>query len=118
MRRSGFMLLVFVLLAACKTVTTDTGVLSPAKLEPVILDLQLAEAYANTVNMQAPANAVNAQNDSFLVYRKAILSKHHISDEDYTNSMKWYAQHPEQLDTMYAHVNTKLNQLRDMKPAN
>lgn len=114
---SKWIALPMLFLMACSS-QPKVNVLSPAKLEPVILDLQLAEAYANGTNVTRDAHAVSSQHDSFALYRLRILNKHGISEQEYTRSMEWYSEHPDQLDSMYTHVLTKLNLLKEQKPLN
>lgn len=73
----------------------------PSKMELIVTDLELSEAYSLAPGRHAP--------DSFAkVYRVAVLRKHGLSDTAYQEALDWYYQHPALLDSVYTHVKERL----------
>lgn len=69
------------------------------KMEDVLLDLAMAEAYSGvTRDNLHPSGAKNI--DSLAYYYRQILDHHKVSVEEFRQSIDWYKAHPDVLDTM------------------
>lgn len=111
--------LALTLLAGLLTVScnTDKPHLPPEKLAPVLAELHLADVYCGM--LQKPGEPSRGKNlDSLATWTKAILAEHHLSREEFAQSMDWYRDRPTELDSLYAKVLPLLDQLRaaDQKP--
>jgi hypothetical protein len=82
--------------------------IGPAKMGRILTDIHFAEAYSSMV--KDSLHKGNAKNiDSLAHFYKSIFAHYNISQQQFDESMEWYRQHPEELDTAYAHVMTDLN---------
>lgn len=95
------LLLLFVLLAGCKS--KDKPAIEPERMEKILTDLHIAEAYSTMVN-DSLHHVRNKNFDSLAVYYNDIFAHHNVSKEEFMQSVTWYKLHPDDLDTIYAHV--------------
>lgn len=101
-----FIPLFFLVLAACKSdmPSMPSDVLPIDKMKVILADMQIADAVAET-KVQGGANeAVLTQE-----YYSRIYQLHHVTQEDFTKSMKFYEQHPEWLNKLYEEILTELS---------
>ena len=71
-----------------------------------LLDINIAETYCSII--KDTANKGTTKNiDSLAVYYKSIFAHHHITSEQFTETLQYYEAHPEDLDTLYEKVLTK-----------
>ncbi len=102
-----FALLAFTLLftvVACKKDNGDH--LPPQKMEQVLMDMSIAETYSAMLHDNShPPGSKNT--DSLTSYYKDIFAHHHITREQFKNSLDWYKQHPDDLDTIYTNLSAK-----------
>lgn len=115
MRFVSFVLLINILFISCK-VKDNGDHLPQAEMEKILLDVNLAEAYS-----QAPANMVargtsGKNKDSLAVYYKDIFAHYKITEEQFTESLNWYKNHPDKLDTLITGITLTINTLQS-KPA-
>ena len=76
----------------------------PAKLmQKVMMDVNLAETYCTHVQDNVHHGSMK-NTDSLSAYYKTIFSHYKITQEQFYNSMEWYKQHPEELDSVYARM--------------
>lgn len=76
--------------------------LSESKMANLIVDLKLAEAYANS--------SYDYQSDSARnVLRIAVLEKHGVTQDQYDNSLRWYGHNMEQYTKLYERVEKLLD---------
>ena len=80
-------------------------------MEDVLFDITLAESYS-TVGRDNQHIAGTKNVDSLTVYYKEIFAHNHITEADFSNSMIWYKKHPDQLDTIYNHVLTRMTKVQ------
>ena len=108
-RYSLFTLLCVVIVAGCKQMP---GAHLPKKtMEDVLFDITLAESYSTMAHdNQHVAGTKNV--DSLAVYYKEIFQHNRVTKDDFESSMVWYKKHPDQLDTIYAHVLTKMTKVQ------
>ena len=69
-------------------------------MQKVLLDVNLAEAYAITKKDSLHKPGVKNM-DSLAVYYKAIFAHYKITEEQFTASLNWYKDHPDEMDTLY-----------------
>jgi hypothetical protein len=89
-----------ILISACKR---EAAHLSPETMVPILVDLHLADAYSGIIrDTLKPSQGKNF--DSLAVWTKSILKRHHTSEKEFNESMDWYRDRPEQLDSLFAKV--------------
>jgi hypothetical protein len=93
------LLLVFALFFSCKQ--EEAYHLSPEKMQQVLFDVHMAEAYS----MELPKDSSYKRNerlmDSLAVFYKKIFRHYKITPGQYKQSLNWYQEHPEELDSIY-----------------
>jgi hypothetical protein len=102
MRMSRVVVLFFmlILVGACKR---ETPHLAPEKMAPILADLHLADAYSGIIR-DTLKPAIGKNYDSLAVWTKSILAAHKITEKEFNESMDWYRDRPEILDSLYAKV--------------
>ena len=88
-----------------KTVSIPPNVLSKEKMTEVITDIHLAEAEAS---IRTFPDSTSKEKLSF----QKIFQNHSITKNQYDESLQFYMEHPEILDTVYDNV---LNELSKMQ---
>lgn len=97
------------LLVSCKG---EEQRLSPRKMENVLLDVQLAEVYSTLVPKDSVRHEAGGKNtDSLAAWYRSIFARHGITDAEFSKSVAWYREHPEELDSVYTRVLTRLEQM-------
>ncbi len=100
-------------LAACNQ--KEEPPVSPVKMQEILTDLHLAEAYSMMVSDSLHI-ARNKDKDSLAVYYKDILAHHKLTEAEFLKGLDWYKQHPNLLDSVYAEVVTEMNMLESVTP--
>lgn len=83
-------------------------------MKAVLLDLHLAESYAQ----HQPKDSLQHQlknDDSLALYTAQILQWHHVTKNDFSQSMIWYQSHPDQLDSIYKQILSEITILNSKK---
>ena len=88
-----------------KTISIPPNVLSKEKMTEVITDIHLAEAEAS---IRTFPDSTSKEKLSF----QKIFQKHSVTKKQYDESLQFYMEHPEILDTVYDNV---LNELSKMQ---
>jgi len=90
--------------ASCKNKDDfKDGRLSPGVMQDVLLDINLAEAYS--ILKKDSLHAAGVKNmDSLGVYYKDIFAHHKITQEQFMQSLSWYKDHPDDMDSLYYHM--------------
>ena len=89
------------LLFACKGKGDfKNGRLSPKVMQDVLLDINLAEAYS-TLKKDSSHLPGTKNMDSLGVYYKDIFAHHKITQEQFMQSLNWYKDHPDDMDSLY-----------------
>lgn len=109
----------FILAAACacnNAGKVPRGILPPAEMKAVLLDMQLAEAY-NQQQQFAPdtismATRQARQEEQLKKYYVQILELHHTNRGEFMNSYRYYAAHPDLLKQVYDQMTAALKQMR------
>jgi hypothetical protein len=81
------------------------------KMTEIMTDIYLAEVYSTLVS-DSTGISVNKNKDSLALYYKSVLSHHGITLDEFSNSLRWYSDHPNELDSVYINV---LNELSTME---
>ena len=76
--------------------------LTAAKMQRVLYDLHLAEAYSTIVGEDSTHRRNERNKDSLAVYYASILRHHNLTLDEFQQSLQWYKQRPEQLDSVYS----------------
>lgn len=69
-------------------------------MEKLLLDLNLAESYCVMVK-DSMHHGGTKNLDSLAVYYKTIFAHYNITDEQFTENLEWYKNHPADLDSIY-----------------
>lgn len=103
------LILLFVTAAiSCKKHSSDH--LPPKTMEQVLLDINMAEALSSlgrTTNHFGGAK----NPDSLASFYNDVFTHYKITQKEFTESMAWYKNHPDELDTVYAEVATHADKL-------
>jgi hypothetical protein len=102
------MIAVVLFAAACKQ--TNEEHLPVKKMEEVLLDVNIAEAYSSMNRDKTHVNGMKNM-DSLAVYYNGIFARHHITYDQFMTSLNWYKKHETDLDTVYTHILVKVEQL-------
>ena len=86
----------------------EADVLPMAKMEQILYDINLAEAYSTVARHEQNLGGVKDL-DTLSTFYKAIFEHHKITLQQYEQSMQWYKTHPVQLDSLYSHVSAMAN---------
>jgi hypothetical protein len=90
------------LMASCKYKPKKKEDHLPRELmQKALLDVNIAEAYSTLVKDSTYNKTVGKNFDSLAVYYKSILAHHKISAEAFSNSLNWYKQNPDEMDSIY-----------------
>ncbi len=88
--------------SACEDNSPDKP-LPKEKMQQVLLDISIAESYSTMVkdslHKQGQKNP-----DSLAQYYKDIFAHHKITYEQYKSSLKWYKDHPDDMDTLFNNI--------------
>jgi hypothetical protein len=84
------------------------------QMQEILLDIQLAEAYNALLKPDSSAtpNKPIKNIDSLAGYYKIILSQHKVSYSQFKESMDWYRQNPDRLDSIYTHIQPLLGKMK------
>lgn len=103
------------LLCSCSNNNKEQAPISRKKMSALLLDIHFAEAYSSIIPKDSnskPASVTGKNIDSLAVYHQAIFSKHKIKLPDWEQALKWYTQHPQELDSVYARILPILDSLK------
>lgn len=78
------------------------------KMENLLLDIQLAEVYSTMAGYDTAQHITLKNTDSLAKFYTEVLQHHQVSLEQFRQSLDWYRQKPDVLDTIYSKVMTKL----------
>lgn len=101
-----FLLFAFV---SCQEVTTSH--LPAQKMEEILLDIHLAEAYSTMVPKDSTVRITDKNLDSLSVYYKEVFDSHNITRQQFLSSMKWYKEHPVELDSIYTRMIPRISEM-------
>ena len=76
--------------------------LPPAKMQQVLYDIHLAEAYSTMAVKDSTRRRGERNMDSLALYYATIFQHHKLNPAQFQESLQWYKQHPEELDSIYS----------------
>ncbi len=84
---------------------------SPEVMERLLFDLQVADVYSTMVQPDSlpPVNVKNK--DSLAVFYQEVLSHYEMTEEELIAAMKWYEEHPSELEAIYSRIQAHLTEL-------
>jgi hypothetical protein len=110
-RKILFIFSLIIALAGCGDSAGDApdGLLAPAKMAEVMVDVQLLEASLNLGTM----NPQRVQHVGSIARLDAdVMKKHAITRKQYDESFNYYCLHPKQLSEVYQLVLNKLSRMQ------
>ena len=111
MRYSVAFLVMMLCCLSCKE--EEQPHLSREEMMKVLQDVHLAEVYSTMVDF-GEERTTNKNLDSLAKYYNVVFQAHGITQEEFNASAEWYAQHPNELDSVYTKMVTSLNELDGM----
>ena len=99
-----------VFLLACTSPKTEipTDILSETTFTNILKEVHLAEAAFELNKTKSMGNAKNSLANSY----QSIYKKHSIDEADFSNTLSYYALHPEKLEAIYTTVLEELSKER------
>lgn len=86
-------------------------------MKNILLDIHLAEAYSSVIVRDSVHKArYNKELDSLSLFYKQILGRNHVAPEAFEQALKWYALHPDKLDSVYARIAPVMDSLKAKIP--
>ena len=85
--------------------------LSSSRMQQVLFDLYLAEAYSTMVPKDSFLRITEKNKDSLALFYQRVFRSHKITQKQFEQSMKWYTEHPEHLDTIYTRLIPEISKL-------
>ncbi len=101
MRQVVWILWVLSFVASCKYKSAH---LPPQKMEAVLEDLHLAEAYSIVVQQDSTHQGEERHADSLAAYYQLVLRHHNITLKELEESLVWYKQNAQELDSIYGRM--------------
>ena len=109
MRRLVLLGGIVAILASC---SEDTAPVPRAKMAKVLRDIHIAEAWSTMAGPDSLRNSSTRRNiDSLAAYYQAILARHELTLDGFSEAYEWYKIHPLELDSVYARVVPMLSEL-------
>lgn len=102
-------LVIFTLLLIASGCKNKNGGHLPRKvMQDVLMDISLAEGYS--IMVKDSLHAAGSKNyDSLAVFYKEIFAHHHITQEEFEQSLDWYKENTSELDSVYAAMQTVIS---------
>lgn len=104
------------LVVSCKHKTDDEH-LPPAIMRKVLLDVNLAESYS-IVAKDSLHKGGTKNLDSLSAWYKDIFAHYKITESEFTQSLNWYKNHPEEIDSLYGTILPIVNRLQGQSGKN
>jgi hypothetical protein len=100
------------LFAACQK---DQPHLPAEKMKAILTDIYIAESYSMVITQDSTKPGTQKNADSLARFYAEIFQHHHITQQEFTNSMRWYEQHPDELDSVFAKMIPQLGKLQEKR---
>lgn len=101
----------FLIFSSCEEANTPHF---PAdKMQAMLEDIHIAEAYSTVINQDSLHRGAERNMDSLAVYYQEIFTHYHTGYEEFQQSLLWYKQHPEGLDSIYIRMIDSLTALEN-----
>lgn len=111
MKNIFLLLLSALIVVSCSE--TDMPHFPPGKMQAILQDLHLAEAYSTVIGQDSLHRGSERNLDSLAVYYQTIFKHYHTGNEEFQQSLLWYKQHPEGLDSIYVRMIDSLTELEN-----
>src|SRR5437899_1395819 len=98
--RSTLLLIFVSLLFSCKNIAPSNH-LSPDLMKKILKDINIAESYSLVVKDSLHKGG-SKNIDSLAVYYKDIFAHYKITAAQFTESLNWYKENPDDLDSVYS----------------
>lgn len=85
----------------------------PDKMQAILQDIHLAESYSTVIRQDSLHRGAERDYDSLAVYYQTIFRHYHTDDKEFEQSLTWYKQHPEELDSIYIRMIDSLTRLEN-----
>ena len=105
-------LLLWVALATACQKKQSGDHLSQSQMGKILFDVQLAEAYSTMVIKDTVHKLTGRNMDSLGVYYKEILAHHKVSEQLFNESLNYYREHPDELDSIYTKMLPEFEKLQ------
>ena len=104
MSRIPLSALLLLLVFSCRQHNNYSGDHLPKEvMQQLMLDVNIAEAYS--ISTKDSLHRSGSKNiDSLSVFYSRIFAHYKITEAEFNTSLEWYKNHPEELDTIYAHI--------------
>ncbi len=99
------------LLSSCEGDDKEGKHIPKEKMEKIMLDINLAEAYSAMVKDSLQKAGVK-NIDSLSDFYKDIFAHYNITREEFQESMNWYKNHPEDLDSVVNNLAPVINKMQ------
>lgn len=103
-------LFLMIMAASCRQ--NKGAPLSKEEMQKVLIDVQLAEVYSTMAKNDSVQTEGLKDNDSLAVFYKEVFQHHHITADQFIQSLNWYRAHPDQLDTVYVHTLATMDRIK------
>lgn len=108
--KQSFLLFLFIVLAvSCSKKEREH--LPPAQMQAVLYDVHLAEVYSIVLMRDSNNRSTERNPDSLAYFYKSVLHHHNITWAQFEESLKWYEEHPEELDSIYNRMIPEMSKL-------
>jgi hypothetical protein len=103
-------MLFFLLLSSCgkKEVEVPEGIIKPETMTSIIVDLSIADGGQNV-----SYSAGNSRRYDIWVFYQAVLERHGVTQEQFMQSLDWYADHIKLINEVYDNALTEINLKRE-----
>jgi len=112
MKKYIALLLCVVLSISCQKKQSDSEHLSQDQMGKILFDVQLAEAYSTMVTKDTVHKLTGRNMDSLGVYYKEILAHNKVSEQLFNESLNYYREHPDELDSIYTRMLPEFEKLQ------
>ena len=73
----------------------------PAKMQAILQDIHTAESYSIILKQDSSRRGAQRDYDSLAFYYQTIFQHYDTDEKEFEQSLKWYKQHPQELDSTY-----------------
>ena len=104
-------LLFFTTLSAASCKEEKKEHLPRIKMQQVLFDIHLAESYSTFVPKDTALRKTEKNLDSLAAFYQRVFKSHNITSRQFQESMTWYKEHPEVLDSIYTRLIPEMSKL-------
>jgi len=89
----------------------ESARLPAAQMQKILFDIHLAETYSMSLHKDSTKRNTERNLDSLAVFYASIFKHHKITQEEFEQSLDWYKQNPEELDSIYTNLIPEVSKL-------